>query len=39
MMTGTVVASNAGAVKAEHDGLIVQANIEVDLIERTGEEG
>jgi hypothetical protein len=39
MVTWTVVARDAGAVKTEHDGLIVQADIEVDLIECSREEG
>ena len=38
MVAGAVVAGDAGAVEAEHDGLAVQADVEVDLVEGPGEE-
>jgi hypothetical protein len=36
---GPVVAGDAGAVEDEHDVLVVQADVEVGLVERAGEEG
>ena len=38
MVRGAVVAGDAGAVEAEHHGQVVEADVEVDLVEGPGEE-